>query len=466
MELHARTPTHRADSAARDNSEGSSAGDPSPGHTVSRPRTSPQSGRSTSLERWLMRAVLQACGNPPISIVLWDGAVNCTSPEPLVGSLHIHDRTALCRMALNPIVGFGDGFSEGRIEVEGNLVDVLCAMSHAFTSVRSLGFVSRMINRRPRNRRAHTLAASRDSVHHHYDVGNSFYKLWLDENLLYTCAYYAEPGLSLEEAQIAKMDHICRKVSLQTGDRVIEAGCGWGGFALHMAARYGASVRAFNLSREQIAHAREWARSLGLSSRVEFIEDDYRNVTGQCDVFVSVGMLEHVGLENFSELGRVIDRVLTPAGRGLIHSIGRNAPAPLDPWIDKRIFPGAYPPALSEMTRVFEPSRLSVLDVENLRMHYARTLEDWLERYERAESQIVDLFDDKFYRTWRLYLAGSIAAFAVGSLQLFQVVFAREKNNNIPATRRDVYLDPSAPSNGAANGKARTPVWPKHHGDV
>src|SRR5262249_40754325 len=154
-------------------------------------------------------------------------------------------------------------------------------------------------------------AASRDSVHHHYDLGNEFYRLWLDESLSYTCAYYEDPTRTLEAAQLAKMDHVCRKLRLRPDDRVIEAGCGWGGFALHMARKYGAIVRAFNVSREQIRHARDWASRLGLTERVEFIEDDYRNASGSCDAFVSIGMLEHVGIENFEGLGRVIDRVLT-----------------------------------------------------------------------------------------------------------------------------------------------------------
>ena len=140
----------------------------------------------------------------------------------------------------------------------------------------------------------------------------------------------------------------------------------------------------------------------------------------------------------------LIDDVLTPSGRGLIHTIGRNRPMPLDPWIDKRIFPGAYPPGLSEMMQIFEPWRLSVLDVENIRMHYVRTLEHWLERYERAMDQVVGMFDERFARMWRLYLAGSIAAFAVGSLQLFQVVFARETNNDVPWTRAYMYRDENA----------------------
>jgi cyclopropane-fatty-acyl-phospholipid synthase len=150
-------------------------------------------------------------------------------------------------------------------------------------------------------------------------------------------------------------------------------------------------------------------------------------------------MLEHVGLENYGELGRVIDRSLLPSGRGLLHSIGRNAPAPLDPWTDKRIFPGAYPPSLREMLEVLEPTRFSVLDVENLRLHYARTLEHWLERFERAGGQVAGMFDERFVRMWRMYLACSIATFRVGELQLFQVVFARDSNNNIPWTRKHLY---------------------------
>jgi cyclopropane-fatty-acyl-phospholipid synthase len=276
-------------------------------------------------------------------------------------------------------------------------------------------------------------------VHHHYDIGNDFYRLWLDERMQYTCAYYADPAFTLEEAQVCKLDHVCRKLQLRPGEKVLEAGCGWGGLALHLAERYGVSVRAFNLSHEQVAYARDRARAAGLGQRVEFVEDDYRSATGTYDAFVSVGMLEHVGRENYGELGRVIDRCLTPVGRGLIHSIGRNAPRPLDPWITRRIFPGAYAPALSEMMSIFEPFALSVLDVENLRLHYARTLEHWLERFEHHVPRVAAMFDDRFVRMWRMYLAGSVAAFKTGALQLFQIVFARESNNDVPWTRRHMY---------------------------
>jgi cyclopropane-fatty-acyl-phospholipid synthase len=395
-------------------------------------------GVSWPIERWLLRRIMTACGNPPVRIRLWDGIDIAPGEGAATGTVQIGNRRTLWRLLFDPRVVFGDAYSEGTLQVQGSLVDVLSAICAGVMRISAGGALERFVHR-PRRTRTHSLADSRESVHHHYDIGNEFYRLWLDERMQYTCAYYAHSNFNLEQAQLAKLDHVCRKLQLQPGQSVVEAGCGWGGLALHMAERYGVSVRAFNLSREQVAFARERAASAGLARRVEFIQDDYRNVTGKYDAFVSVGMLEHVGREMFGELGRVIDRSLTPTGRGLIHSIGRNRPQPLDPWTVKRIFPGAYPPSLGEMLKIFEPFRLSVLDVENLRLHYARTLEHWLERFEYNIGKIAALFDDRFVRMWRMYLAGSIASFKVGSLQLFQVVFARESNNEIPMTRRHLY---------------------------
>ena len=228
---------------------------------------------------------------------------------------------------------------------------------------------------------------------------------------------------------------------LRPGESVVEAGCGWGTLALHMARHYGVRVRAFNISREQVAYARERAEREGLAGQVEYVQDDYRNITGRYDAFVSIGMLEHVGVDNYEGLGAVVSRSLGDNGRGLIHSIGRNYPAPLQPWIEKRIFPGAYPPSLGQMMRIFEPWDLSILDVENLRLHYAQTLRHWLELYETASDRVEQMFDAKFVRMWRMYLAGSIAGFTTGTLQLFQVVFATRQNNDVPMTRTHLYAN-------------------------
>jgi cyclopropane-fatty-acyl-phospholipid synthase len=195
-------------------------------------------------------------------------------------------------------------------------------------------------------------------------------------------------------------------------------------------------VCAFNVSAEQTAYARRRAASEGLADRVRFVEDDYRNVSGTYDAFVSVGMLEHVGVSEYETLGRVMDRSLTDRGRGLLHFIGRNRPMALNAWIRKRIFPGAYTPALGEVfERVLEPQNFSVLDVENLRLHYAKTLEHWSRRFDAEAAGIAAMFDENFVRAWRLYLAGSQAAFNTGFMQLFQVVFARGASNAIPWTR-------------------------------
>lgn len=397
-------------------------------------------GRAGALDRALARQVLEALAHPPFTLVLWDEEEFAPSEGQSVARVRIRDRGALYKLLMNPDLNFGDLYSVGRIEIEGDLVQFL---EHAYrgssAAVRRSRFAQ--IRERLTNRpRANTLAGSRSNIHHHYDLGNDFYRLWLDSAAMqYTCAYFPDPAMTLEQAQIAKMDHVCKKLQLKPGDRVVEAGCGWGGLALHMAKAYGAKVRSYNISHEQIVYACESAKALGLTGQVEYIEDDYREIDGEYDVFVSVGMLEHVGRDHFSQLGAVADRCLTPAGRGLIHSIGRNRPEKMNSWVEKRIFPGAYPPTLREMMDIFEPAEFSVLDVENLRLHYAKTLEHWLARFDQHAPTVERMYDAVFLRAWRLYLAGSIAAFTTSSLQLFQVLFTRGTNNELAWSRAHLY---------------------------
>ncbi len=373
-----------------------------------------------AFDRWLATHLQQRIRRSGVRIVLWDERPAGAAPEHVIGDLYVRDRRTLVGLLMNPDVSFGEAYMAGRVEVRGRLhemVEALTGLSHPRPTLRHR-LAAALASR-------NTTRAGRRNVHRHYDLGNDFYASWLDPQLVYTCAYYPDPSTPLDAAQIAKLDLVCRKLQIRPGDRVIEAGCGWGALALHIAREYGAHVRAFNVSREQLAFARERAAREGLEGRVEFIDDDYRNVTGTCDVFVSVGMLEHVGLRQFHALSDVLARtVKRDGGRGLLHFIGRDVPAPLNAWIRRRIFPGAYPPTLSEVaTRVLAPAGMSILDVENLRLHYARTLEHWLERFAGARDQAQASFGDEFARAWELYLAGSRAAFATGWLQLFQVVF-------------------------------------------
>jgi len=391
------------------------------------------------IDEWLLRKIYESVGQPPIRLALGNGAAVSPADDSPIANLIIEDHKTLLHLMLEPEIGFGDAYSEGRIRVEGDLIATLETL---YLSISKMGqqswyakFVSRLVEYVQRN----SLRGSRENIHRHYDLSSDFYRLWLDSQLVYTCAYFQSPSATLEEAQVAKMDYVCRKLRLHPGERVVDAGCGWGALALHMAKNYGVNVRAFNVSHEQVQWARQRAKDLGLNPWVEFIEDDYRNISGECDAFVSVGMVEHVGLEHYGELGRVIHRSLGKTGRGLLHFIGRNQPTPFSTWTRKRIFPGAYAPTLGQVSHIFEPWDFSVLDVENLRPHYQKTLEAWLERFELSRQQVSNMFGPEFVRMWRLYLAGAVAAFRAGTLQLFQVVFARTACQRIPWTRAHLY---------------------------
>ncbi|MFO1434298.1 MAG: cyclopropane-fatty-acyl-phospholipid synthase family protein [Candidatus Competibacteraceae bacterium] len=396
----------------------------------------------STIRQGLLRKLLRMAGNPTVSVVLWDGQEISPVGTVPVGRIVIRSRSAFVKLLSHPDLQFGDLYSNGQLEVEGDLVEVMEALTRALPPMAERGRLINALNRLYLLKR-NTLSKARDNIYHHYDIGNAFYQLWLDEQMVYTCAYFPSPALTLEQAQIAKLEHVCRKLQLKAGETVVEAGCGWGALALHMARHYDVTVKAYNISKEQLAYAREQACREGLAERVEFIEGDYRQIQGTYDVFVSIGMLEHVGLKHYGELGDTINRCLKSDGRGLIHTIGRNRPAPMSAWIEKRIFPGAYPPSLGEMMQLFEPWRFSILDVENLRLHYAETLRHWLVRYDAAADQVQAMFDIPFVRAWRLYLAGSIAAFTMGELQLFQVVFTRPQNNALPRSREFLYRETS-----------------------
>jgi len=391
------------------------------------------------LERWLLGRLLKSMGDPPLQIVLWNGEVITTTGQSPVARILFKKRRSMLSVLRNPGLYFGDAYSVGDVEVEGDLILLLEYAYRSGTDLEKRRIIPGRIWNKMSRSRSQALRRSRENIHHHYDIGNDFYRLWLDKDMVYTCAYYPSPAASLEQAQWAKMDLVCRKLRLRPGETVVEAGCGWGALARFMARQYGVTVKAMNISREQIAYARQVAAAEGLADRVEFIEDDYRNIRGTFDVFVSVGMLEHVGKEHYRDLGDVINRSLKSNGRGLLHSIGRNKPCPMNAWIDRRIFPGAYPPSLHEMMEILEPWDFSVLDVENLRLHYAKTLMDWLEQYERVFDRVTAMYDENFARAWRMYLAGSIAGFTTGWLQLFQVVFTRPTVNDVPWSRAYLY---------------------------
>ncbi|MGA2798083.1 MAG: class I SAM-dependent methyltransferase, partial [Thermoguttaceae bacterium] len=249
---------------------------------------------SSAFERWLCRCMLKTLGAPPVRLVLWDGEEISASREPSAARVFIGDRPTLRRLILDPEFHFGEAYSQGRLEVEGDLRDFLEIFYRTRLRCGAASHPLKRIWRRFLHaRRSNSLADARENIHRHYDIGNDFYQLWLDPLMIYSCGYFAREDMTLAEAQLAKLDYVCRKLWLRPGESVVDIGGGWGGLAIHMARRYGVTVKAFNISRQQNEFARRRARAEGLDGRVEFIEDDYRNISGRYDALVSLGMLEH-----------------------------------------------------------------------------------------------------------------------------------------------------------------------------
>lgn len=283
-------------------------------------------------------------------------------------------------------------------------------------------------------------ARSARNVAHHYDIGNELYRLFLDDDMQYSCAYFPNPSASLEEAQRLKKEHIARKLCLKAGDKVLDIGCGWGGLAMHIANQEDVRVHGVTLSCEQHCLARDRAVTAGLSDRVDFDIKDYRNLTEAYDKIVSVGMFEHVGVPHYREYFEQIAARLNENGTALVHTIGRSpGPGATNPWIARHIFPGGYIPALSEIVPVIEKAGLVILDIEILRLHYAETLKAWRERFLRHADQAEKLYDDRFVRMWDFYLVTSELSFRHGFHNVFQIQLGK-RQEAVPVTRDYLYL--------------------------
>jgi len=379
--------------------------------------------------------------------------------------IHFKTERALSETISRASLGFGESYMAQEIDVRGDLQDVSLLGFRVLdghlkpTLLETIKFLISYLSRR------NTLSGSRKNISAHYDLGNDFYSLWLDRQMQYTCAYFHNPSDSIDRAQLQKMDLVCRKLRLQPGETVVEAGCGWGGLGLHMASHYGVKVRSYNISKEQIAYARENQIRAGIGTdRLEYIEDDYRNIPGpgqKYDKFVSVGMLEHVGIENYKQLYNIISGVVKNKGLALVHSISRIAPIKSDPWLEKYIFPGCYIPSLAEMVTPVENLKrpLHIVDVENLRYHYALTLDHWYRRFETHSDLITSKYGEAFTRMFRLYLRASAAGFRGGGILLHQLLLSNGYDDKAPLTRQHFY---EAGSPIALNGKrkpaARRPV--------
>ncbi len=295
--------------------------------------------------------------------------------------------------------------------------------------------------------KVHSKAENRDAVHFHYDVSNDFYALWLDQAMVYSCAYFEAPDADLDAAQRTKLDHICRKLSLKPGDRLLDIGCGWGALVMHAAKHYGVSAYGVTLSAQQLKVARERIAAAGLEDRVNVALQDYRDISGEAvyDKVASIGMFEHVGLKNLPAYFATVHRLLKPHGLFLNHGITHNE----DGWqksistefINRYVFPDGQLDNISNIQHAMEREKFEIADVEALRPHYALTLRHWVARLERNHERALQFVNEATYRVWRLYMAACALDFEEGGVGIYQVLAAKRAAGALPLplTRQYMY---------------------------
>ncbi len=391
------------------------------------------------MDKLIFRTVERLVKKGSLTITTASGATRSFGDgNPPTVSVRFRSAATQRRVLTDPELRLGEAFVDGDLVLEdGSIIELLELLlsqdvSRVPASSRMLAglrLVLRRFGRKNARRR------SKRNVAHHYDLSGSLYKLFLDDDMQYSCAYFESETATLEEAQLAKKRHIAAKLLMDREARVLDIGCGWGGLALYLAETFGAHVSGVTLSTEQLEFARGRATPASDSGRLDFQLQDYRDVTGRFDRIVSVGMFEHVGVDHYGAFFRKCRELLDDDGVLLLHSIGRSdAPGFTNPWIAKYIFPGGYIPSLSEVLPAVERSGLVVTDIEILRLHYAETLRHWRQRFLLRRAAAVELFDERFARLWEFYLSVSELAFRYQGMMVFQIQIAK-RQDAVPLTR-------------------------------
>lgn len=367
-----------------------------------------------------------------------------TPGNPVV-TIKIHDKSLYNKFFFNPELYVGEAYMNGDLSFEDG--STCYDFIHLFSINRS-GLASHPLQTMLRQSwkalkridQYNPVGKAQENASHHYDISDDLYRLFLDEDLQYTCAYYRNPDDTLEQAQLNKKRHVMAKLKIEDGMKVAELGCGWGGLAIFLAQHADIEVTAVNLSIEQIRVARDRASALGLDDRVKFEHMDYRDLQGKFDRVVSIGMLEHVGVRHYDEFFAKLKSLMKDDGISVVHSVGRNAPpGTMSPFLRKYIFPGAYAPSLSEVISAAERQRIWHADCEILRMHYFYTLRDWHTRFRANWDKAAAIYDERFCRMWEFYLVSTQLSFLNGSSMIFQLVLANDREA-VPIVR-DYMID-------------------------
>ena len=363
----------------------------------------------------------------PVEVEYWDGVIKSFSSNRPVARVIFKTPQALKEAIEFPSLGFGENYTNGNIEVEGNLQEFLRLQE--FDEVKNIKppfkLMMKIFLERIKNNGS--IEKTKENIPRHYDLSNEFFSLFLDKSMTYSCAYFRKGDETLEEAQKNKYELICRKIGLKDGDSVVDVGCGWGGFLIYAAKKNKITGKGCTLSKNQFTYANEKIDKEGLGGQISVEYKDYRNMTGVYDKFVSIGAYEHVGKGYAGVFFKKVYSLLKEGGIGLLHTIGHNKPMPTDPWITKYIFPGGYLPSLEELVRALRRQNFYIIDVENLRPHYAKTLDKWIENFENNIDKIRKMYSESFIRMWRLYLNAASESFKYGESQVYQILFSKGK---------------------------------------
>ena len=389
----------------------------------------------------------------PFEVTFADGETFRSRPGTPAFSLRFNSRAVEWGIAAFGHIGMCEAYFDGDLDIDGDLRAALRAGMHSVNGSKNVLVNGRNHLHELRYSNA-SPAQAKENARAHYGLGTEFYRLWLDDPLMmYTCAYWRDGTASLEEAQVNKIEHVCRKVMLREGETVIDIGCGFGGFMFHAAPRYGVTITGTNTTTEQVAAVAENIRRENLGDRLNVIEADFREPLGEFDKVVSIGVLEHAGRDQLDEVVKAHADALKPGGLGMLHFIGHVGRRDTEYFIREHVFPGGWIPSLADVIVAMEEAGLEVVDIENLRRHYALTLDVWAERFDRNWSQIQVLdptrFNERFRRIWRTYLIGCAEMFRSPHEQthLFQITFSKGNvtSTSYPMTRDFLYAGGKAP---------------------
>ncbi|MCR2111762.1 SAM-dependent methyltransferase [Campylobacter upsaliensis] len=385
------------------------------------------------LEKQMIKFILSKWNYGNFRIVFWDQEEFYVGKQPAKFSLIFKEKIPLLKLFSDTSLVFAKHYMESKLEIEGDY-DEITKVLYYFSNKRFLKNKEDILSK---------IAQKQESknIKSHYDIGNDFYRLWLDDTMSYSCAYFKTSSDTLYEAQINKIEHTLKKLDLKPNEKLLDIGCGWGWLSIMAAQKYGVKVVGVTISEEQCKKAQERVKELKLEDRVEIRLQNYQDLEFEnyFDKVVSVGMFEHVGKENLGLYFMKAKQVLKPGGSMLLHSILAMFEGKTNAWIDKYIFPGGYLPSLREVVSAMSEWDFHLLLVESLRIHYAKTLDMWSENFNQVLPQVREKYDEEFIRMWDLYLRSCASAFRVGSVDLFQFLITKEINNNLSLTKEYIY---------------------------